>query len=159
MIHILWSAFFLLKTVIFLFEQVCLRRSYDGEAGSPNTSWTKALGHLLYVLILYTCGSGTENIRFQKLRGVPQCFVHIESIGSPLWIVRSYRSFFDPPLFCCSPQATDSSWPHLARCISQKCRRKMLFPPTAASQSTSTVERLAKATEPGSQFWVGNKLL
>lgn len=57
---------------------------------------------------------------------------------------------------CCPPQETVSSWPHLALCISQRCRRKMLCPPTAASQSTSTVERLARAMEPGSPLWVGN---
>lgn len=45
----------------------------------------------------------------------------------------------------------------MALCISQKCKRKMLFQLTAASQSTSTVERPAKAMEPDFLLWVGNK--
>lgn len=61
-------------------------------------------------------------------------------------------------LLCCPPQVTVSSWPHLALCTSQKCRRKMLCPLTAALQSTNTVERLARATEPGSLLWVGNEI-
>lgn len=34
----------------------------------------------------------------------------------------------------------------------------MLCPLTAALQSTNTVERLARATEPGSLLWVGNEI-
>jgi len=56
---------------------------------------------------------------------------------------------------CRPPQVTAFSWPHLALCTSQKCRRKTLCPPTAASRSTSTAERLARAMEPGSLLWVG----
>lgn len=62
------------------------------------------------------------------------------------------------PFLFCPSQATASSWPHLALCISQKCRRKMRCLPTAASQSTNTVERLARAMEPGSLLWVGNNM-
>lgn len=59
----------------------------------------------------------------------------------------------------CSPQVIVSSWPHLELCTSQRCRRKTLCPPTAASQSTSTAERLARAMEPGSLLWVRSKWL
>lgn len=79
------------------------------------------------------------------------------------YIIYIYWLTYPSPLFyllllCCPTQVTVSSWPHLVLCISQKCRKKMLCPPTAASQSTNTVERLARAMEPGFLLWVCNNI-